>query len=200
MRSSGWPNCRAKPHRGAVSRTIERGLAARRSLRVRCGAGRQTEHGKCCRHLFEFREGRILVHRHVRSSSRCFLKVRPQDGCTLVHRNLFETDLFTAAAAENRAPAGGSYVVDPLHIISEHRDQVSLPIDDGHDQWQRDDAPRFSSAHLQCDEGVGRYAGRGHRSPRPVQDSRNPAWTLAAVQPSMEVASSHQCRPVSTRT
>jgi hypothetical protein len=34
--------------------------------------------------------------------------------------NLFELDLLTTAALENRSSTGCPYVVDPLHVISEH--------------------------------------------------------------------------------
>ena len=71
-------------------------------------------------HLFEFRNRCILVHRHVGSRSRCALQVRPQDGGTLVGRNLFEVDLLTTAAPEHRSSTGCTYVVDPVHVLSQH--------------------------------------------------------------------------------
>jgi hypothetical protein len=82
----------------------------------------QTEDRKCRRDLLEFRKRRVLVHGHVGSRSRCPLKVSPQDGCALVGGNLFELDLLTAAAPENRSSTGCSYVINmnPLHVFPEH--------------------------------------------------------------------------------
>src|SRR3989304_7411597 len=82
--------------------------------------GSKTEDRKCRRDLFEFRTRRILVHGHVGPRSRCSLQVRPQDGCALVGGHLFELDLLTTAAPENRSSTGCPYVVDPVHVLSAH--------------------------------------------------------------------------------
>src|SRR5437763_1847327 len=92
--------------------------------------------GRC--HFFEFRQWGILVHRHMGPRSRCVLEVRPQNGGALLGGNLFEVDLLTAAAAQYCASPGGTHVLDPIHVLSKHRDQVPLYIDDGHHHWQRD--------------------------------------------------------------
>src|SRR3989337_3686172 len=75
-----------------------------------------TEDRKCRGDLLEFRKRRIFVHGHVRSRSRCLLQINPQDGCALVGGNLFELDLLTAAAPDNRPSTGCTYVVDPLNV------------------------------------------------------------------------------------
>jgi hypothetical protein len=136
----------------------------------------------------------VLVHGDVGSRPRCSLQVSLQKGCALVGGNLFELDLLTIAAPKNRSSTGCPYVINPLHIISEHRHQISTSTDDGHDQRQRDVPPRFSSGHLQCNEVVGADARRGHSSPRSVQNPRHPIGSLPTVQPSFEVASSYQSR------
>ena len=151
----------------------------------------QTENRKCRGDLLELRKCCIFVHGHVRSRSRCSLQVSPQDRCALVGGHLFELDLLTGAAPENRSSTGCTYVVDPLHVISEHRHQVPLSIDDCHHQRQRDGAPRLSSGHFQCHEVVGRHARRGHSSRRSVQNLRDPVGSLPTVQPSSEVAYGH---------
>jgi len=38
-----------------------------------------------------------------------------------------ELDLFTTAAPENCFSVGRTHVLDPLHVLSEHRHQISLP-------------------------------------------------------------------------
>jgi len=154
----------------------------------------KTEDRECRGDLLEFRKRCILVHGHVGSRSRCSLQVSPQDGGALVGGNLFEVDLLTTAAPENRPSTGCPYVVDPLHVISEHRHQVPLSIDDGHDHRQRDSPPRLSSGHFQCHEVVGRDPRRGHSSRRPIQNPRNPVGSLPTVQPPSEVAESHLSR------
>jgi carboxylate-amine ligase len=50
----------------------------------------------------------------------------------LLGGDLFEVDLLPTAAAEHRSSPGGTDVVDPLHVLSEHRHQVPLSIDDSH--------------------------------------------------------------------
>jgi hypothetical protein len=82
--------------------------------------------------LFEFRKWCILVHGHMGSCSRCALQIRPQDGCALLGGNFFSVDLLTTMPVEHRSPSSCADIVDPLHVFSEHRHQVSLPIDDGH--------------------------------------------------------------------
>jgi len=68
----------------------------------------------------EFRKRCIFVHGHVRSRSRCSLQVGFQDGCALSAGNLFELDLLRTSAAENCSSTGGTHVLDPIHIVSEH--------------------------------------------------------------------------------
>ena len=148
----------------------------------------KTKDRKCRRDLFELRKRCILVHGHVGSRSRCSLQVRLQDGCALVDGNLFELDLLTAAAPENRLSTGCAYVLDPLHVLSEHRHQVPLPIDDGHDHRQRDrSAPTFVRS-LPMSRVVGRDARGGYSSRRSIQNPRDPVGSLPTVQPSSEVA------------
>ena len=146
------------------------------------------EDRKCRGDPLEFRKRRIFVHGHVRSCSRCSLQVSPQDGCALFDGKLFELDLLTTSAPENCSSTGCTYVLDPVHVISEHRHQVPLSIDDGYDHRQRDSPPRLSSGHIQCHEVVGRNARRGYSSPRSIQNPRDPVGPLPTVQPSLEVA------------
>lgn len=145
----------------------------------------ETENRKCRGDLLEFRKRGIFVHGHVRSRSRSALQVSPQDGWALVGGNLFELDVLTAAAAENRSSTGCPHIADPLHVVSEHRHQVPLSIDDGHDQRERDGPPRLSSGHFQCHKVVGRDARRGHSSPRSIQNPGDPVGSLPTVQPPM---------------
>src|SRR6266852_7991988 len=141
--------------------------------------------------LFEFRKWCILVHGHMGSRSRCALQVPPQDGGTVLCWNLFEVDLLTTAAPEHRSSPGCTYVVDPVHVLSEHRHHVPLSIDDGHHHRQRDRPPGLSSGHFQGHQIVGRDARGGYSSPRSIQHPRDPVGSLPTVQPSLEVASSH---------
>jgi hypothetical protein len=90
------------------------------------------EDGKGRGPLFELRQRCILVHGHMGSCSRCALQVGPRDRRTRILRNLFEVDLLPTAALEHRSSTGGTDVVDPLHVLSEHRHQVPLSIDDGY--------------------------------------------------------------------
>jgi hypothetical protein len=142
-------------------------------------------------HLFEFRQWCILVHGHMGSRSRCSLQVRPQDGGAPFGGNLFEVDLLTTAASEHRSSPGGTDVVDPLHVLSEHRHQVPLSLDDGHHHRQRDRPPGLASGHFQGHQVVGRDARRGDSSSRSIQHPRDPVGSLPTIQPVGEVAS-HQ--------
>jgi hypothetical protein len=152
--------------------------------------------GRC--NFLEFRQWGILAHGYMGPRSRCVLQVRPQDGGALLGGNLFEVDLLTPAAAEHSSSTGCSHVLDPIHVLSKHRHQVPLCIDDGHHHWQRDGAPGLSSGHFQCHDRVGRDARGGNSSPRSIGYLRDPVGSLPPVQPSLapvqpvlEVATSH---------
>jgi len=95
---------------------------------------------------------------------------------------------------QHGSATGSPHVADPLPVIAEHRHQVPLSIDDGHDQGQREGPPRLSSGHFQCDEVVRGDTRRGHSSRRSIYNPRNPVGSLPTVQPSSEVSSSHQNR------
>src|SRR2546425_7320641 len=88
--------------------------------RLHCLVRSNPEDRKGRGNLFEFRNRCILIHGHVGSRSRCALQVRPQNGGTVLCWNLFEMDLLTAAATEHRSSTGCTYVVDPVHVLSEH--------------------------------------------------------------------------------
>ncbi len=180
--SSGFALARVAPRRSAA------GL--RRLHRL---FGNNPEHRKCRRDLLEFRKRGIFVHRHMRSRSRRSLQVSLQDGCALVGGNLFELDVLAAAAPEYRPSTGSTYVLDPAHIIPEHRHQVPLPIDDGHNHRQREGPPRLSAGHFQGHQVVVRDARRGYTSRRSIHDPRDPVGSLSTVQPSGEVAFTHLC-------
>lgn len=152
--------------------------------------------GRC--NFFEFRQWGIFVHGHMGPRSRCVLQVSPQNGGALLGRNLFEVDLLTPAAAERCSSTGGTHVLDPIHVFSQHRHQVPLSIDDGHHHRQRDGAPGFSSGHFQCHDRVGCDTRGGGSSPRTIGYPRDPVGSLPPVQPSLatvqpvlEVATSH---------
>jgi hypothetical protein len=152
--------------------------------------------GRC--NFFEFRQWCILVHGHMGPRSRCVLQVRPQDGSALLGGDLFEVDLLTPAAAQQRSSTGGTHVLDPIHVLSKHRHQVPLSIDDGHHHRQRDGASGFSSGHFQGHDRVGRDARGGDSSPRFIGYPRDPVGSLPTVQPSLatvqpvlEVPTSH---------
>jgi hypothetical protein len=115
----------------------------------------KTENRKCRGDPLEFRKRCIFVHGHVRSRSRRSLQVSPQDRCALVGGNLFELDLLTAAAAENCSATGGTYVLDPVHVFSEHGHQVPLPIHDGDHNGQGEHSPGLAPRHLQRSKVVG---------------------------------------------
>ena len=157
--------------------------------RLRRVIGRNPEDRKCRGDPLEFRKRRIFVHGHMRSCSRCSLQVSPQDGCALAGGKLFELDLLTTTAPEeNCSSTGCTYVLDRVHVISEHRHQIPLSVDDGYDHRQRGRPPRLSSSHFQCHEVVGRNARRGYRSPRSIQNPRDPVGSMPTVHPSLEVA------------
>src|SRR3989454_6940506 len=113
---------------------------------------------------------------------------KPSRWGALVGGNLFELDLLTTAARENCSSTGCTYVLDPAHVISEHRHQVPLSMNDGHDQRQRDRPPGLSSGHFQCHKVIGRDARREYSSPRSIQNPRDPVGSLPTLQPSLEVA------------
>jgi hypothetical protein len=77
-----------------------------------------TEDRKCRGDSLEFLKRCILVHRHMGSRSRRSLQVSSQDRTTLVGGDLFEMDLLTTAAPENRSSTGGTHVLRPLHVTS----------------------------------------------------------------------------------
>lgn len=129
--------------------------------------------------LLELRKSCIFVHGHVRSRSWCPLQVSPQDWCALVGGNLLESDFLKAPAPDNRPSTGGAYVMDPLHVLSEHRHQVPLSIDDDHDQRQRDSPSRLASGYFQCDKIVGGDARRRHSRPQLYSKSSLSSWVAA---------------------
>ena len=108
----------------------------------------KTKDRKCWGDLLELRELCVLFHRDMRSRSRCTLKVSPQDRCALDNGDLLELDLFSTATKENSSSTGCAYVLDPLDVISEHRYQISLSVDDRDDHGQRDRPARLSSDHF----------------------------------------------------
>src|SRR4029077_6669169 len=79
-----------------------------------------SEHRDGCRNLLELRKRRVLVYPYVRARSRCSLEVSLQDGCPLASGYFFEANLLPAAVPENRLSTGCAYVMNPLHVISEH--------------------------------------------------------------------------------
>jgi hypothetical protein len=140
--------------------------------------------------LYEFRNWCILVHGYMRSRSGCALQISPQDGGTLVRGNFFEVDLLTLTALEHRSSPGCTYILDPLHVLSEHRHQIPLSINDGHHHRQRDRPSGLSSGHFQCYHIVGNTR-RGDNGPRSINHPRDPVGSLPTVQPSLEVAWRH---------
>lgn len=109
----------------------------------------------------ELRKGCIFLYGQMRSRTGCSPQVNLQDGCTLFGGYLLELDLLAAAAPENGSSTRCTYILDPAHVISEHRHQVSLSIDDSQNDRQRENSPRLSPGHFQCFEVVGRNARRG---------------------------------------
>lgn len=105
----------------------------------------------------------------MRPRSGCSLQVSPQNRCALAGGNFFELDLVTTAAPENCSSTGCRYVANPWHVIFEHRHQVPLSIDDGHDHRQQGRPSRLSSGHLQCHEIVGGDARGGYSSRCSIQ-------------------------------
>src|SRR5262245_41644321 len=79
-----------------------------------------SEHRDGCRNLLKLRKRRVLVYAYVRACAWCSLQVSLQDGCPLARRYFFEANLLPAAVPENRLSPGCAYVMNPLHVISEH--------------------------------------------------------------------------------
>ena len=56
------------------------------------------------------------------------LEVRLDDRSALVGGHLFEEVLLTAAVAEDRSPLGGTDILNPLDVLSQHRYQIALSL------------------------------------------------------------------------
>jgi hypothetical protein len=80
----------------------------------------KTEYWKCRRDLFEFGEGCVFVHGHVRPRSRRSLQVGFENGGTLGNWNLLQQNLFTPPALEDGGSPRSVNVLHPLDIFSQH--------------------------------------------------------------------------------
>jgi hypothetical protein len=125
-------------------------------------------------------------------ASRRALQISLQDGCSLTGGNLYQEHLLTTMPPEHCFPSSCTYILDPVHILSEHRHQVPLPIDDGHRHRQRDRSPRLASGHFQGRHIVGQNTRGEESCPGSIEHSRDPVGSLPTVQPSLEVASPHR--------
>jgi hypothetical protein len=59
----------------------------------------------------------------------------------LVGRKFFELDILASAAPEHGFPTCCPYILNPLDVLTEHRHEVPLSIDNSQDHWQRDGPP-----------------------------------------------------------
>jgi hypothetical protein len=53
-------------------------------------------------------------------------------GHTLVGGNFFELNVLAVAASKNRFSGDGTHVLYPLRVVSDHGDQVPLPVENSH--------------------------------------------------------------------
>ena len=85
-------------------------------------------------------------------------QVRLQDRRAQGHRYVFEADGLPPAVNQHGMAAGGAHVSHPVHTLAEHRHQVPLAIDDGHDHRERHGSSRTTAAHLERHQVVTRDA------------------------------------------
>ncbi len=77
--------------------------------------------GKDAAIFFELGKRGVFIDGDVRPRSWCPQQVSLQEGCALADGNVFELHVLTGAAPENGSSTGCAYILDPAHILSEHR-------------------------------------------------------------------------------
>src|SRR2546423_13743152 len=107
-------------------------------------------------------------------------------------------NLLTTVPLEHRTASSRTDIVDPLHVLSQHRHQVALSRDCGHHNRQRDRPPRRSSSYFQSHQIVGQKTRGVQNCPPSIEDTRDPVGSLSTIQPLLstvepvlEIASCH---------
>src|SRR5215208_6393548 len=108
-----------------------------------------------------------------------------------IHRDLFQPYLLTTAMTYGDFAPRRSHVPHPVRLLPEHRNQITLAPDDGHDKRQADDTPRPSARHLQGDQVLRSDPEPVERGRTSVEEASHPVGASATIEPPLQ---SH-CRP-----
>jgi len=148
-------------------------------------SGKNVKHGDLRRDRLELFEGRILVYRYVRPGSRRPLQAGLQYRRAFLDRQLFEPHLLGTSVVQDRI-AGRYLVPNPCHVCTEHRDEVSLSLENSHHEREGNRASGAAACHLQRNEIVRCNATSVHGCPPSIQQPGQRIGTVPSVEPTLE--------------
>jgi hypothetical protein len=157
-----------------------------------CAPRYDPKHGKLRGYLLELGQRCVLVNGHMRSRAWRPLQVDSQHGGTPLHGHLFQAHLFAPPMPERNIAIRRLHIAHPARLRSEHGHQVTLPVDDHHDERETDHAPGASAAHLQSDEIVRRHAECVEPGPAPVEYACHPVGAPIMIEPFLQIYGSRK--------
>jgi len=105
-------------------------------------SSRHPEHRNPRCNPFELGKRCVLVDGHVGPRAERSPQISLQHWRARLYRNLFKSHFLPATVSQDNPPAGGTDIADPVHILTEHRHEISLPIDNSHHHWKSEQATR----------------------------------------------------------
>src|SRR5262249_55183268 len=90
--------------------------------------------------------------------------------------------------AQDRSSGGGLHVLNPGHVDAEHRDEISMAVNDGHHERKGDWAPGTTSDHFQHDEVVRCDPAREHGGCASIDPARQRIGPVSPVEPAGELS------------
>jgi hypothetical protein len=135
--------------------------------------GNNPKHGILRGHLLKLGQRRVLAYRHMLARARR----------SLIDVHFFQTHHLVASVAQHRLAFRRLYIAHPARFRPEHRHEVTLAVDGGHDERQIARAAGAPPRHFQRHQVIRRDAQRMDGCSTTIKKANHSIGPPSAIEP-----------------